>query len=83
MAEIDIDLPMAFDADQCAYEFVKSIQEADYPDKQLVFYKDMAYGLQGKYELLPEGYRHTFLIRNPYRAFPSQKRSLLVGWKDF
>ena len=81
MADIQIDLPMAFDSDQCTYEFVKSLQEADYPGKQLVFCKDMAYGLQGKYELLPKGYRHTFLIRNPYRAFPSHKK-IFAGWME-
>ena len=73
---------MAFDADQCTYEFVKiSMQEDHYPGEQLVFCKDMAYGLQGKYELLPKGYRHTFLIRNPYRAFPSHKK-IFVGWME-
>ncbi|XP_072033091.1 uncharacterized protein [Amphiura filiformis] len=86
--EEKLDLPMAFDADVCTYNYVKSKLDADYPDKQLVFCKDMAYALDGKYGMLPKGYRHTFIIRNPYRMFPSYKKILvstmnLLGMKEF
>ncbi|XP_072033062.1 uncharacterized protein [Amphiura filiformis] len=74
--EMKHELPMAFDAKVCTYNFVKSELEADYPGKELVFCKDMAYGLVGKYDMLPEGYRHTFIIRNPYRMFPSHRKLL-------
>ena len=73
---IEFKLPMAFDAKVCTYDFVRCELEAEYPGKDLVFCKDMAYGLQGKYDIIPEGYRHTFIIRNPYRMFLSYRRLL-------
>ncbi|XP_041486072.1 uncharacterized protein LOC121432276 [Lytechinus variegatus] len=49
------------------------------PDKP-IFIKDMAYGVTGYLDLLPKkeaGYKHTFLIRDPERMFPSW-RTLLI-----
>ncbi|XP_072020384.1 uncharacterized protein [Amphiura filiformis] len=80
---------MAFNVAQCTYKFLNDEMEVDYPDKELVFCKDMAYALDAKYELLPKGYRRTFLIRNPYRVFPSYKKLLgklmesIAGTKEF
>ncbi len=87
--DIKSDFPMAFSVRQCTFKFLKDELEADYPDKELVFGKDMAYTLDGKYDMLPDGYRHTFLIRNPYRVFPSYKKLLgklienITGEKEF
>ena len=72
----EYDMPLAFDSKVCTYQFVKDKLEADYPGKDLVFCKDMAYSLDAKYDRLPTGYRHTFLIRHPYRVFPSHKKVL-------
>ncbi len=62
----------AFDHDICSYEFVKNKLERPYCDKSLVFCKDLCYGIHNKYHMLPVGYRHTFLIRDP--------RKTLVSW---
>ena len=87
--EIQIDLPVAFDLNQCTFKFAKEVCEGSFPGKELVFCKGMAYALDGRYDYLPEGYRHTFLIRNPYRVFPSYKKLLgnlfkhLTGQEEF
>lgn len=67
---------MAFDAGQCTFQFAKEQLEAEYPGKEVVFCKDMVHGIHGKYDYLPKGYRHTFIIRNPLRTFISQKKMI-------
>ena len=42
----------------------------------------MAFGLEDHFEDLPEGYRHTFLIRHPYKVFASYERMTNRGTKD-
>lgn len=60
------------------------------PDYDTVFVKDMAYYLVGhldNIDLLPEGYVHTFILRNPKKSVYSlYKMSLnkeLTGWFPF
>ena len=44
-------------------------------DEKVVFVKDMAYYLLAgplpHVDLLPKGYQHTFLIRDPHKSLPS------------
>uniref|UniRef100_A0A1I8GSR1 Sulfotransfer_1 domain-containing protein n=2 Tax=Macrostomum lignano TaxID=282301 RepID=A0A1I8GSR1_9PLAT len=79
--------------EECTFLSVKNTLESAgsaSPDKQ-VFVKDMAYYLYGnKYEpkeLLPSGYRHTFLVRDPHKTVKSlYKMSIntqLTGWDSF
>ncbi len=70
-------LQHAFQDDVCTYAWAKEhLLETEYPGKSLIFCKDMAYGLQGKYDMLPEGYHHTFLIRHPNKVFRSWKKTM-------
>ncbi|XP_072018881.1 uncharacterized protein [Amphiura filiformis] len=69
-------LAHVFEDDQCTYAWVKGQLEAEYRGKSLIFCKDHAYGLQGKYEMIPKGYKHTFLIRHPYKVFISWRKLL-------
>ncbi|XP_072051870.1 uncharacterized protein [Amphiura filiformis] len=69
-------LEHVFEEDQCTYTWVKGQLEAEYPGKNLIFCKDHAYGLQGKFEMIPKGYKHTFLIRHPYKVFISWRKLL-------
>ncbi|XP_022108804.1 uncharacterized protein LOC110989035 [Acanthaster planci] len=62
--------------EKSTYPWVKRQLEAHYPGKRFVFAKEMAYCIDGKFEYLPEGYRHIFLIRNPVKVFQSFKRIL-------
>ena len=44
-----------------------------------VFVKDHAYAVHGRYHVIPEGYKHTFLIRKPERVFKSFYRVFRPG----
>ena len=53
------------------YKYVKDEMEKELPEKELYFVKDMGYALAGRYDSLPDGYQHTFLMRHPARVFKS------------
>ncbi|XP_072028032.1 uncharacterized protein [Amphiura filiformis] len=58
-----------------SYSWIKNQLEQSPPDnKKVVFCKEIASGLNGLYEYIPDGFRHTFLIRHPYRVFQSWDR---------
>ncbi|XP_077992760.1 uncharacterized protein LOC144446799 [Glandiceps talaboti] len=56
-----------------SFKDVKKRLEADYPDKEAVFAKDLVSGAaaQQNYDSLPDGYQSTFLIRHPKETYPS------------
>ncbi|XP_072022090.1 uncharacterized protein [Amphiura filiformis] len=63
-----------YDVSLSSYDWVKKMLEADYPGKQIVFCKDFAFALRERYSLIPEGYHHTFLIRDPRKMYSSAKK---------
>ncbi len=69
------DFSLAYDASNTTYQMAKSHLEADYPGKKVLICKDLAYTLCGNHDLIPKGFRHTFLIRHPYRVYPSYRNS--------
>ncbi|XP_038069835.1 uncharacterized protein LOC119739071, partial [Patiria miniata] len=73
-------MPMPLPVEEhLTFNMVKSQLEAAYPDRDLVFMKDHAISLDKKYERLPAGFHHTFLIRDPSRAVPSSLKMGLRG----
>ena len=64
---------------------------AEYEEKNFIFSKDMAYYLDGNYDILRQNglseYKHSFLIRSPKKAVPSLYRASLnakkTGWDYF
>ncbi len=60
-----------YDDSLSTYKWVRELLEADYAGKDMVLCKDHAYCFNGKYDLLPKGYKHTFIIRHPYKTLPS------------
>ncbi|XP_028412803.1 uncharacterized protein LOC114535697 [Dendronephthya gigantea] len=64
---------------------------AEYEGKEFIFSKDMAYYLDGNYDILRQKslgeYKHTFLIRNPTKSVPSLYRASInskkTGWDYF
>ncbi|XP_064626335.1 uncharacterized protein LOC135487016 isoform X2 [Lineus longissimus] len=78
--------------DGCTFHDIKLLCEKEAADSlaPTLFVKDMAYYLVNKLDeptYIPEGFQHTFLIRNPRRAVTSlYKLSLnesLTGWDHF
>ena len=53
------------------YSWVRKQLEADYTGSEVIFCKDMAYAVDGRYDRIPDGFRHTFLIRKPVKALMS------------
>ncbi|XP_072048221.1 uncharacterized protein [Amphiura filiformis] len=64
----------AIDDSKCTYGWVKQQLEADYPGKKVLLVRDQAPYLDEKYDTIPSGFRHAFLIRHPYKVLPSYKR---------
>ena len=70
---------------------VSKVLAAEYKKKNFIFSKDMAYYLDGNYDILRQNglseYKHSFLIRNPKKAVPSLYRASLnakkTGWDYF
>ncbi|XP_783988.1 uncharacterized protein LOC578741 [Strongylocentrotus purpuratus] len=54
-----------------SYKKVKKRLEAEKTGKDLVFCKELAYSVAGKFDMIPDGYKHTFLIRHPAKVFLS------------
>ena len=50
---------------------VKRWLETDDTLDQNIFVKDMAYAVEGKHHMLPDGYRHSILIRKPSSVYKS------------
>ena len=69
------------------YAQVRERLEAQYPEAQALFVKDMAYAFERDLSLLPAGYTHSFLIRDPRHSVTSLHRILSGGnvpeWREF
>ncbi|XP_071948559.1 uncharacterized protein [Antedon mediterranea] len=76
-SQVDLGTGAGWETTKATYKYIKeNVLMAEYPDKKVVFVKDMAYGIAWKLHMLPEGYRHAFLIRNPVKVFLSWKKVL-------
>ena len=67
-----------YEAAKYDFAWVKGRLEEEHPGKNLIFNKDMVQGIDGHYDALPTGYRHTFLIRHPLKVFASFKKMTSV-----
>ena len=64
----------AFPNSICTYNWIKETLQQDYPGKDVIISKEIVYCLNHRYDCLPEGYRHVFLLRHPSKVFPSWKK---------
>ena len=71
------EFPFIYDASQHTYESAKEqVESVDYPGMKYLICKDLPFSLCGNHDLIPAGFRHTFLIRHPYKMFSSWKAIL-------
>ncbi|XP_072029219.1 uncharacterized protein [Amphiura filiformis] len=56
-----------FDASNCTYDWIKDKLEGDFPGKKMVFVKELAATVINQTNTIPDGFRHTFLIRHPVK----------------
>ncbi|XP_070538437.1 uncharacterized protein [Ptychodera flava] len=54
-----------------SYDGVKDSYEKTYPGKEAVIAKDTAVALKDKYQYIPDGFKHVFLIRDPRETIRS------------
>ncbi|XP_071833104.1 uncharacterized protein [Apostichopus japonicus] len=69
------------DNDLFEFSWVKTQLENEDLEKKVIFVKDMAHVLNQRYEHLPiatSKFRHTFLIRDPHRMYPSFRKMMGV-----
>ncbi|XP_072019421.1 uncharacterized protein [Amphiura filiformis] len=78
-----VKIDLAFDANKASFQWVKEMLESPFPGKSFVFAHDQAFSLRSNYGNIPRGFRHTFLIRNPYRLFPSWKKTYVKMMPSF
>ncbi|XP_071955962.1 uncharacterized protein [Antedon mediterranea] len=64
------------DVKNYTFEHVKNTLEMEYPGKDLVFTKDGAKSIYGRFECIPQGYQHVFLIRKPSKVHVSVDKLL-------
>ncbi|XP_071950146.1 uncharacterized protein [Antedon mediterranea] len=62
-----------------SYQWIKEQLEREYVDKDVVFCKDFAYAIDGNWDAIPKGYKHTFLIRDPSKVMKSWKERINCG----
>ncbi|XP_072171121.1 uncharacterized protein [Diadema setosum] len=63
-----------YNPDYISYGSVKRLLERS--TSPHVFVKDIGYGCDDGIRFLPEGFKHTFLIRHPWRVLPSYRRAM-------
>lgn len=76
---------------QSSYGSVSKMLQQDFTGKDFVFIKDMAYCVEGKFDIFLEdgfkNFKHTFMIRDPRKAISSLYRlstnPALAGWDYF
>ena len=68
---------VGWDDNICTYKWVKDTLETEYPAKKLVFCKDLMPGIADHFDMIPRGYRHTFLIRNPTKTALSLRKLII------
>ena len=79
-SEDDDEEIVGWDNNICTYQWVKDTLEAEYPTKKLVFCKDLIPGIIDHFDMIPRGYRHTFLIRNPRKTALSIRKLVIKNF---
>ncbi len=74
------DFPNLYEGSTTSYPWAKRQLQDHYPGKKYLIAKDLAFAMSGNYGFIPSGFRHTFIIRHPYRMFQSWKTSSLVDY---
>ncbi|XP_072039689.1 uncharacterized protein [Amphiura filiformis] len=63
-----------YEVTETSYSWCKTELEKEYPQKKLIFCKEISHSIRDHYDDLPIGFRYIFLIRNPMLVFPSWKK---------
>ncbi|XP_072017002.1 uncharacterized protein [Amphiura filiformis] len=64
-----------YDVTKSSYKWCQSQLEAEYLGKRVVFVKEISCAITTRFDAIPSGYKHSFIIRNPLKVLPSWKRA--------
>ncbi|XP_072043326.1 uncharacterized protein [Amphiura filiformis] len=64
----------------CTFQWVKDTMEADYPGKKIIFCKDIVTCIPNHLDMIPRGFRHTFIIRHPTKTFLSLRKMFIQNF---
>ncbi|XP_072021777.1 uncharacterized protein [Amphiura filiformis] len=66
-----------------SYAWIKNqLESVPQNKKEIVFCKEISSGIDGLYEYIPDGFRHSFLIRHPYKVLLSWEKTINREIKD-
>ena len=68
---------VGWDDKQCTPAWVKNLLESPFPGKKVIFAKDLILGIRNQFHMIPKGYRHTFIIRNPTKVMISGRKGMM------
>ena len=68
VVKITVIFILCFNHTIASYPWIKEQLEIDAADKKLIFVKEIVIGITGKYDKLPKGFRHAFLLRHPLKV---------------
>ncbi len=68
-----------YDASDKDFDWLKDQLGGEFPGKKMVFVKDMGASIfrESRQDKIPNGFRHTFLIRNPHKMMKSQLKGFI------
>ncbi|XP_072014952.1 uncharacterized protein [Amphiura filiformis] len=73
--QIQLPEDVGYDVSKSTYKWCQEQLEAEYPGKSVVFVKEISCAISMRFDAIPRGYKHSFLIRNPLKVLPSWKKS--------
>ncbi len=63
-------------ASKASYKWCQSQLEAEYHGKRVVFVKEISAAITTRFDAIPRGYKHSFLIRHPFKVLTSWKKAM-------
>ena len=69
-------MSIGYDPRQKSYLWCKTQLEMDVPGKKVVFVKDIVHAVDTRFDAIPDGFKHTFLVRHPMKVLPSWKKAI-------
>ena len=79
---IELAKDMGYDATKLSYKCVQRELEAHFPGKSIVFVQGKTNAIDTRFDAIPSGYKHSFLIRHPQKVLLSLKKAVYDAESD-
>ena len=74
--KIEIPEDVGFDATKFSYKSLQRELQADFSGKSVVFVQGKTNAIDTRFDAIPSGYKHSFLIRHPQKVLLSWKKAV-------